>query len=186
MADTGPGPADRPPADGPSADDLPADGLPADELLADDLLVGRLRGVAAEADGLPPGVLAAARAAFGLRGVDAELADLVADSFETAHLVRGPSVRRLLAWAAGTVSVDVEVSGTGPARRLVGTVEGAGGPVTVESAAAGRAAGRPADPVTLELDDAGRFSVDGVPGGPVRLRVTRAGARAVITAWVVV
>lgn len=145
---------------------------------ADDALLDRLRAVATEVDPVPADVLSAAVRAFGMRMVDAELAELVADSLDSPHVVRGPSRRRLLAWVAGPVSVDAEISGSGETRRLVGIVEGAPGPVVLESAV------RPDVPLTVDLDDGGRFTVDDVPAGLTRLRVT--GPRAVVTAWTVI
>ena len=145
----------------------------------DDGLVDRLRRVAAEADPVPAAVLAAARAAFDLRTLDADLAELVADSRDSAALVRGPGGRRQLAFAAGAVTLDVEVTEDGTRRRLLGSAEGTTGPVTAHSSRAGVA------PVTADLDEAGRFLLDGLAAGPTRLSCPGAAGRAVVTAWAV-
>ncbi len=143
-----------------------------------------LRSVVTEADPVPAPVLAAARAAFDLRSLDTDLAELVADSLDTAKRVRGPSGRRQLAFAAGAVTLDVEVTADGGRRRLLGFAEGTPGPVSAEASAGGTAAGA-ADPVTAGLDELGRFVLDGLPPGPIRLRCPGAGGRAVVTPWTV-
>ncbi len=142
-------------------------------------LLDRVRRVVEEADPVPAAVLAAARAAFDLRTLDADLAELVADSRDSAALVRGPSGRRQLAFAAGAVTLDVEVTADGSRRRLLGFAEGTSGPVTAQSSRVG------VDPVTVSLDEAGRFLVDGLPAGPTRLSCPGAGGRPVVTAWAV-
>ena len=143
----------------------------------EDALADRLRRVATEADPVPAQVLVAARAAFDLRALEADLAELVADSRDSAALVRGPSGRRQLAFAAGVVTLDVEVTADGPTRRLLGFAEGTTGPVTARSSLPG------AEPVTVELDEVGRFLLDGLPAGPTRLSVPGPGGRPVVTPW---
>jgi hypothetical protein len=140
---------------------------------ADDELMARLSAVARTADPAPPLTHEMAKAAFGLRTLDAELAELVADSLESAGAVRGPSDVRLLAFEAGDVSVDVEVAVDGEHRRLVGQLSG-GVDLEVDTAAGSRAA---------EVDDLGRFVVAALPAGPIRLRTTTADGRSVVTAW---
>ena len=48
----------------------------------DEALLSGLRAVATESDPVPDDVRAAAKAAFGLRSLDAELAELVANSLD--------------------------------------------------------------------------------------------------------
>lgn len=136
-----------------------------------------LRKVVGEADPVPSAVSAAARSAFDLRSLDTDLAELVADSRDSAALVRGVVGRRQLAFAAGSVSLDVEVTGDGARRRLIGIAEGTAGPVTAESSLAGVA------PVTVELGDHGRFVLEGLAAGPTRLRCPGFGGRVVCTPW---
>jgi hypothetical protein len=141
----------------------------------DDLLMARLRGLAAEADPVPDEVLAAARDAYGLRTLDAELAELVADSLDTAGAVRGAADVRLLSFESGSVTVELEVTPVGPRRRLLGELVGGVGPVRLET---------PSGSSGVELDVAGRFVAD-VPGGPVRLLCTGPDGVAVATSWTV-
>src|SRR6266508_4083187 len=90
---------------------------------ADELLVADLRRTAGRRDGVPPEVLAAARATFTWLTIDSELAQLTFDSAtESAELagVRGPATARLLSFEATTLTVELEVSPSGPHRRIVG------------------------------------------------------------------
>ncbi len=134
-------------------------------------LVERLRAAARAAGPTPDAVVERARAAWALRGVDAELAELVSDSLERAGAVRGPDERvRLLSFEAGGVLIDLQLERSGSVLAVRGVVSGAAGPVEVETPD-GR---HPATP-----DDGGWFVVEGVRAGPVRVRAGR-----VVTPWV--
>lgn len=139
---------------------------------ADDELLTRLA-AAADDDSPPPLVLDTAKAVFGLRALDAELAELVEDSLDTAGTVRGPSDVRLLAFQTPTVAVDVEVTTTGDRRRLIGQVAAEAGSLAIDTVSA---------TVRAEVDPLGRFVAEDVPAGLVRLRfATHTGA--VATSW---
>jgi hypothetical protein len=144
-----------------------------------DLLEARLRGLAAAADPVPDLVLESARAAFTLRTLDAELAELVHDSAIDADLVlvRGPGEGdvRMLSFEHGTVAVDLQVSETAGGRELLGLVSGAVGDVEVEQA--GRR-------TTVALDEAGRFVLEGLAAGPLRLHLSAEDGTSVETSWV--
>jgi hypothetical protein len=144
-----------------------------------DLLEARLRGLASVADPVPELVLESARAAFTLRTLDAELAELVHDSAVDADLVlvRGPgdSDVRMLSFEHGTVAVDLQVSETAKGRELLGLVTGAVGDVEVEQA--GRR-------TAIPLDEAGRFILSGLPAGPLRLHLRAEDGTSVATSWV--
>jgi hypothetical protein len=142
--------------------------------MTDDELIDRLRAVAAELDPLPADVLASASAAFALRTLDEELAELVADSLDTLAATRGPSAVRLLSFQSGTFALELEVSDDAGRRTLLGEVTGAEGSVLVETPAGSREVGIDAD---------GRFTVEDVPSGPVRLRCTAVGGTAITTVW---
>src|SRR4051794_2008177 len=122
---------------------------------ADEALLGRLRAAARVGDGVPDHVREAASAAFSLRDLDAALATLVSDSAERrAHdlvLMRGADEPRTLAFEAGAMTVDLEVTGADGALRMVGLVAGAEpGELTVEY--------DDGSAVRTDLDRLGRFA----------------------------
>ena len=146
---------------------------------SDDILIARLRTLANQADAPPEMVLQAARAAFLMRRIDAELAELVLDS---AVDVGPVAVRagetdavRMLSFETDSVSIEVQVTDIDGLRSLLGLVSGASGLVEVETAA-GRS--------SVDLDGLGRFSVPNVPAGAVRLHLTADTGAAVTTSWV--
>lgn len=145
----------------------------------DDELIARLRRLAGQVDPPPQLVLEAARAAFLMRRIDAELAELVLDSAVDAGpvLVRGPEEHgvRMLSFETDTVSIEVQVTEVDGLRSLLGLVSGASGPVEVETVQ-GRS--------SVALDSLGRFSVPDVPAGTVRLHLTAANGTPVTTSWV--
>jgi hypothetical protein len=151
-----------------NAESAPRDG--------DDRLVEALRRALAEADEVPTEVVAAARAAWTWRTIDAELAALVHDStLDDQELagVRGATVRaelhrrRALPRAGGgrgrRPPVDRRSGDAGPRARLI--LEGA-------TAAA----------VDLAVDALGRFSATASlrPGAPA------GGGRSLVTEWVAI
>lgn len=150
----------------------------------DEALMAALRRIAAEVDPVPPSVVEAARAAILTRYLDHEIAELVADSADDDselryEAVRGPGVAesRLLTFDGGGVQVDVDLAPAGSGLRLIGQFTG---PVTecgVERGDGGA--------VEVEVDELGRFVVDGVPTGPFRLRYRSAVGQLVRTAWLV-
>lgn len=150
----------------------------------DDALMAALRRVAAEVDPVPPAVVEAARAAILTRHLDHEIAELVADSADADagllyEAVRGPGAAesRLLTFDGGGVQVDVDLAPAGPGLRVIGQFTG---PVTecgVERGDGGA--------VEVDVDELGRFVVDGVPPGPIRLRYRSGVGQLVRTAWLV-
>jgi hypothetical protein len=138
----------------------------------------RLRVLAGEADPVPSLVLDAARAAFTLRTLDAELAELVHDSAVDADLVlvRGPDDDvRMLSFEHGSVAIDLQVSQTPAGPELLGLVTGAVGDVEVEQGGTRR---------SVPLDEAGRFVVRDLVAGPLRLHLRAEDGTAVATSWV--
>jgi hypothetical protein len=140
-------------------------------------------------DGPPPYAVELAKLSFGLRTVDAELAALVADSGVDADAV---AVRagepddgsRLLTFEVGdpaaagqTAAVEVEISGVGRHRRLLGQLHPPV-PATIEV----RQPAAPG-PRTVDADELGRFLVEEMAAGPFSLTCHRAGLRPVVTAW---
>jgi hypothetical protein len=156
-------------------DQQPRDGQPSDA--ADDQLVADLRRVAARADPVPEALLSAARAAFGLRELDARVAELVRDSAvgASATAVRGPGARMLSFEAADTV-IECEVTARGRRRDVIGQLVGAvAALLQVQVAGAGT--------VDVPVDGRGRFSVADLPAGPFRLRCSLADGSTLLTRW---
>jgi hypothetical protein len=138
----------------------------------DDELLDRLRGLAAVHDPLPASLFASSRAAFALRTLDDELADLLFDSLLDDALVgiRGGTARQLT-FGVEDLTIDVDLDTDG----LVGHVSPTG-PATVEL--------QTPDAIhDADIDELGRFFLDQPPAGPFRLRVAVAG-KWVTTEWV--
>lgn len=153
----------------------------------DDEMLAQYRRIVVSVDGPPVYVRAAAQAAFLARDLDAEIALLVADSRATAGAAAFESVRSepdvaqgrwLLSFEGGGIQAEIEVDDGDEALRLVGMLSGASADhCYLESAG---------DRRRVDVDDIGRFIVNDVAHGPIRLRCrSLAGAR-VITAWVTV
>jgi hypothetical protein len=151
-----------------------------------DALLGELQGLLARVDPVPPQLLDQVRRSFCWRTVDAELAELSFDSLvdrEPALAVRSgdPALEpRMLSFGAvvdgADLSIEVEASATAGRYTLVGQVYPAGaGVVEVEAGDGGS--------TEVPVDELGRFLIEPVPQGPVRLRVEHAG-RVVQTTWV--
>lgn len=146
----------------------------------DDELERRLRALATEADPPPALVVDAAKAAFLLRDLDAELAVLVADSAvdDPAVLTRAVvSDVRMLSFECGDVAVELDVETDPLSRRvrLSGLAVGAVGAVVLV---------RADDRVSADLADDGRFVLDSVAPGPLRLELTTPDGRRVTTSWI--
>jgi hypothetical protein len=146
---------------------------------ADEAMLLRLGRVAESVDPAPAIVYEVGRAAFAMRRLDAELAELVGDSaLETAG-VRGDGQARLLTFQAGELLIELQVTPSGDHCGVLGQVvppPSSGGFVRLE-VQAGVA-------LSAGLDDAGGFRFDDVPLGLVRFQVELPAAAAVTTTWV--
>ncbi len=133
-----------------------------------DALENRLRAVIAAVDPVPAGLSDAVRASLTWRTVDEELAELMRDSADEGAevLVRsGAGGPRQLSFESPRVGIELEVVETGPRlRRLEGQLLPPGAAtVTLE---------RPGeDGLSVQADDLGRFVVEGLRAGVVRLHV---------------
>jgi hypothetical protein len=147
---------------------------------ADDQLLADLRRVAAQADPVPEPLITAARAAFGLREIDARVAELVRDSAvgASATAVRGLGARMLSFEAADTV-IECEVTARGSRRDVIGQLVGAVAALLQVQVAGARG-------VDVPVDDHGRFSVSDLPAGPFRLRCSLADGSTLLTSWTAV
>jgi hypothetical protein len=148
----------------------------------DDELLAQLRRIAAEADPVPELVIQAARSAFGLRDLDARLAELVRDSAVDvpATAVRGGD-RRMLSFEAGDVAVECEITERDLRRDILGQLVG-GLAAGIDAEVAGTEV-TSTQRVTVPVDERGRFSVRDLPAGPVRLRCRLADGTTVVTSW---
>jgi hypothetical protein len=147
-------------------------------LESEDALLARLGGLLDRLDPVPGEVTTEARALFGLRRLDEELAELVRDSAEDRGgllVVRGEGDVRLISFETGTVTVELQVTERGADRDLVAQVTG----TALAGAEVETSAGRREVAVEDSL-----FSVDGVPAGLLRLRLRTAAGRDLVTSWV--
>lgn len=145
----------------------------------DRALLARLAHIADEIDPVPELVYEFGRAAFDLRRLDSELAELVRDSAaETESLagVRGELTVRLLSFEAADVCIDLQVVPQAGRRSLLGQVAGVVVQVRVESADA---------VIPVAVDSHGRFQVADLPAGRLRLQVD-AGGSVYVTSWVTI
>jgi hypothetical protein len=147
--------------------------------MGDDELFERLRTVIDEIDPMPETLLAHARAAFGLRRLDAELAELVRDTAEEERggliAVRGEGDARLISFETGQIAVELQVTERGTVRDLVAQISGLEiGSAEVET---------PSSRYPAELEDS-LISVDGVPAGHLRIHVHTREGRDLVTSWV--
>ncbi|MEU4193353.1 hypothetical protein AB0E69_15760 [Kribbella sp. NPDC026611] len=152
----------------------------------DDELMEWLRRVAAEADPVPADISAAAREVIGLRDLDGELADLIADSAGVTPDLEYEPVRRaapetaedrLLSFEGGGVRIELEIAPGDDGLTVVGQLLGAS-PMECELESADGHRER------VQLDELGRFILDRRERGPVRIRCRSVRGGPVTTAWV--
>jgi hypothetical protein len=149
----------------------------------EDPVLTALRRIASVVDGPPSTVLEAARAAFLTRDLDAEIAALTADSrsadetaYEPARAEDPAQGQWLLSFQGGGLHIDLEIDDERDGIRLLGQLSGP--PVSECILYAERG------PARVDLDGVGRFIVDGLTHGPVRLRCELADGRRITTTWV--
>jgi len=145
------------------------------------------RRIFAAVDGTPTDVLAAAREAFHTRDLDGEIAVLVADSrtagTDTVYLpVRAePDPAQghwLLSFAGGGIRVDMQVGEEQGRLLLLGMFSGTSGEEYYLESADGQR--------RIDVDRLGRFAVEGVAHGPVRLWCRSSDGIRVTTDWVTI
>jgi hypothetical protein len=167
------------------ADAGPVDAGPVDAGPEDVALEQELRALAALREPVPDRLVQAALDAYAWRTVDADLAELVFDSLadqEEAALVRGRQGERLLSFQGSSLTIEVEVTAVGQARRLIGQL--------VPPQRADVEIRHQDGVLTIAADELGRFVADSLPAGPVSLRCAPgagAGGRIrapVVTDWV--
>ncbi len=147
--------------------------------MTDDELIQRLRRIAAEADPVPPALAAAARSAFGMRDLDARVADLVRDSAVDipATSLRGDGPR-LLSFEAGGTVIECEVTTRGDQRDVIGQLVG-----QAADALEAQVPGNPGAALTVSVSEHGVFAVRGLPAGLFRLRCRLSDGTTLVTSW---
>ena len=143
----------------------------------DDELLAELRDIAAQTDPVPELLVEAARSAFGIRELDALLAELAHDSAVDvpAMAVRGGDTERMLSFRVQALAVECQVTARGPRREIIGQLVGG---------RAERMDVQVTDVVkTVPVNDSGRFSVRDLPAGPFRLRCRLADGNRLVTSW---
>jgi hypothetical protein len=142
-----------------------------------DPMFATLRNVIDRADPVPQAVVEAARAAYTWRTIDAELAELTADSAMATAGVRSTSAPRLLTFEGAGVEVEVEVAHTGSTRHLSGQLVPMGSAqITIRWSSGSQ---------ETTADELGRFAIDRVPAGSVSLAILRTGAQQpIVTSWI--
>jgi len=142
----------------------------------DAITEAELRAIFSHMDPVPQLLDDAARTAFTWRTVDDELAELMRDSAEeeAGQLVRGGHGPRQLSFESPRLGIELEVVSTGPReRRLDGQL--------LPPAAATVTIKRPGeDGLSVQADELGRFSLDGLRAGVVRLHVLLRGTQIAI------
>lgn len=147
-----------------SPDKSPDETFPTE--MSDDMLLASLRTAAALREPVPPTVLEAARGAFSWRLLDAELAELVADSALELALAgtRGGRESRLVTFEVpGGTALELEATRVGGRIRLVGQVV-PGRPGTAEVQ-------HPGGSTSVDVDEIGRFAAHGISPGPMRVKL---------------
>jgi len=157
----------------------------------DDELLAELRTLFTELDPPDPGLFEQARMAFSWRTIDADLAELAYDSLADREVLAGirdgsePGTGpRLLGFGTefaedDGLAVEVEISAERGRPVLVGQLM----PPTPATVIVHRFGSTPQSGAIVAADDLGRFRIDPVPPGPVRLRI-ETGDRVIETAWV--
>jgi hypothetical protein len=137
-------------------------------------LLAELRRVLDLVEPIPAPSLELARAAFDWRTMDAELAELVADSAVDAVAVRAAGQPRLVTFEHGEDAIELEIHLRGVGRLIIGQLD-------PERAADVKIEPFRSDPVVTRADDDGRFSFELAEGGPVKLK-----ALSLETDWLVI
>jgi hypothetical protein len=116
----------------------------------------QLRELSARLDPVPPRLLRAAADSYTWRTIDSDLAELVFDSVVDDYVAatRGNEHARLLTFEANGLTLDVQVTGSGQGRRIVGQL--------TPPQRLGVVIRQDADVTELDADELGRFS------GPLR------------------
>ncbi len=146
--------------------------------MTDDELLAALATVIERADPVPVAVTEYAKAGYGWRTIDADLAELVFDSaLDELAGVRSEGDSRQVTFRAPGVEIEVAVLSEGT-RRIIGQLVPPQ-QAEIELRFAGQAK-------TARSDHLGRFTFQDVPTGPISLRCRLEDAQTVQTEWLIV
>lgn len=147
---------------------------------SEDRLDERLREVLEITEAPPAHLVEAAKASLGWRNVDAELAELVADSgTEPAAALRAAEPPRLLTFSSGEIMIVVEVAHERKERRVIGQM--------IPAAAASVEIRHSTGVLTVSTDADGRFRAAPVAAGPMSISCRFDDSRTpVVTSWVTI
>jgi len=141
----------------------------------DDELLSELGEAVRAAEEVPASFVAAGRAAFAWRNLDAELAALTYDS-ATSGVLAGtrsePAALRALTFVARELTIELEV-----------TPDALLGQVVPPQAGELELLGRDGSARTASVDEIGWFAVRPAPVGMFRLRLRTADGASVLTEW---
>ncbi len=153
--------------------------MPNNDTNADDRLFEELKAALEAADPIPDDVIAAAKAGFTWRTVDAELAELAFDSaLEGVAGVRGPATERRLTFRTPHVQIELTVHTAGELRHVVGQLV----PAQTASVELRVEAARH----QVDVDASGSFEFEDVPSGPVSVRCVLGDGTTITTEWTAV
>lgn len=143
----------------------------------DEGILTRLRQGLEQSETVPSDVIDFAKAAFAWRNIDAELAELDFDSIdeEIPSGVRSTGTARMISFQAGQWMLDIEFDEA--SGRLIGQISPESA-FTVELHTAGAL-------FTVESDELGRFSAEGISPGPLSLVLHFPDRSVIKTQWVV-
>ena len=148
-------------------------------MLSNDALLRRLGGIAERLEPVPELAYQAGYAAFSVRSLDSELAELVDDSAlhpEGLAMVRGEDDVRMLYYQASELGIELQVTRRLGRSSALGQVLGSATEVRVETLEVA-----PQD--SAPIDELGRFDLADLPAGPFRLHVLAPGRTPVTTDW---
>jgi hypothetical protein len=153
-----------------------------DDFGDDDRLLAALGEALAEAAAVPADVIAAGRAAYAWRDIDAEYAALLSDSADdptgvgehAPALIRADRAsRRILTFTSARLTVEVEIGPGGLQGQFVPPQPGAVDVCAVTG-----------EVVSVPVDDLGYFAVNAVQRASFRLRCRVADRPDVLTSWI--
>lgn len=144
-------------------------------------LLARLRRIANTVDPVPDDVVELGRAAFELRHADAVLMTMASESLSGADLraAGDQGSSHLHVFEHDGISIEVEMTVRGQFARAVGIVDDSSG---TDLSGAHVSVQTTLSSTTVDLEG-GRFTVELVPLGLVRIALERAGERLMVTPW---